>query len=556
MRKLLLLSISLVVLSAQAQQNTIIVLDASGSMWGQIDGVNKIVIARDVIGGLMENWDDSIQLGLLAYGHRSEGDCNDIELLVPPAPNTATTIADAVNSINPKGKTPLTAAVKQAAEALRYQDAKATVILVSDGKETCNLDPCTISTELEQAGVDFTAHVIGFDVGEAEQAGLACIAENTGGRFLAAADAGELQTALTTAVEEVKQDTPVGLYLTAAQTVGGKQIEDQVKYTVFAPDPDMTGKRKQITAWGIHPTHLFELEPGTYYVTAKHGKASAAAMLEVKPDAVTEHEFVLGSGKLELAADYAEGGPPVDSKVSYTVYEATPGIDGKREQVAAWGIHPTHTFTLASGTYYVEAKAGEARVNAELTVAAEDYVKHRFNLNAGNLDLYARLGPDSDEMTTKVDYKIFSNTTNMQGKREQLAAWSIHPSRLFTLPAGEYPVRAKWGTAVVEETISVPAGQYKKHVFTLNGALLDLSATIEGTPTDSKVSYEIYEPEPGMDGKHKRITAWSIHATHQFQLAAGRYLVKAKQGDLTAATTIELTPGEFKNLSLALQAKE
>src|SRR5690606_31672577 len=34
--------------AAQERPSTILVLDASGSMWGQIDGVNKITIAREV----------------------------------------------------------------------------------------------------------------------------------------------------------------------------------------------------------------------------------------------------------------------------------------------------------------------------------------------------------------------------------------------------------------------------------------------------------------------------------------------------------------------------
>ena len=71
------------------------------------------------------------------------------------------------------------------------------MVLISDGVETCNLDPCALGTELEKLGVDFTAHVIGFDVNKVEdQKGLRCLAENTGGKFISAANAGELKTAL------------------------------------------------------------------------------------------------------------------------------------------------------------------------------------------------------------------------------------------------------------------------------------------------------------------------------------------------------------------------
>lgn len=39
---------------AQESPSAIPVLDASGSMWGQIDGTAKITIAQDVIGRLLE----------------------------------------------------------------------------------------------------------------------------------------------------------------------------------------------------------------------------------------------------------------------------------------------------------------------------------------------------------------------------------------------------------------------------------------------------------------------------------------------------------------------
>lgn len=136
-------------------------------------------------------------MGLTAYGHRRKGDCSDIETIIQPGANTRAAIAAAVNGITPKGKTPLSAAVIQAAEALKYSEEAATVILVSDGKETCQLDPCEVGRQLEATGVDFTAHVIGFDVDNpADRAQLQCLAENTGGTFRTASNADELADAL------------------------------------------------------------------------------------------------------------------------------------------------------------------------------------------------------------------------------------------------------------------------------------------------------------------------------------------------------------------------
>lgn len=79
------------VLPAAAQSEgprTVLVLDASGSMWGQIDGENKIVIARRPMGELLDTLPEDQQLAMVAYGHRRKGDCGDIESLVAPAPGT------------------------------------------------------------------------------------------------------------------------------------------------------------------------------------------------------------------------------------------------------------------------------------------------------------------------------------------------------------------------------------------------------------------------------------------------------------------------------------
>ena len=176
---------------------TMLVLDASGSMWGQINGQTKIAIAREAVGSMLDGWRGG-ELGLMAYGHRRKGDCADIEVLQAIGPDTAAGIRKQVNALNPKGMTPITASVRMAAEQLRYTEQKATVILVSDGEETCNADPCALGRELEAAGVDFTAHVVGFDIEQGSKAHrqLQCLAANTGGRYVDARDAGELNRAL------------------------------------------------------------------------------------------------------------------------------------------------------------------------------------------------------------------------------------------------------------------------------------------------------------------------------------------------------------------------
>ncbi|WP_293577542.1 hypothetical protein [Phaeobacter sp.] len=144
-------------------------------------------------------------LGLIAYGHRRKGDCGDIETLVPLNVGNSARITEQLRILRPKGKTPISDAVRLAAEEMRFTEETATVVLISDGVETCAADPCATARTLEEAGIDFTAHVIGFDIKDAAaNAQLACIAEETGGSFLSAQNAADLSLAVTTVVEDVQ----------------------------------------------------------------------------------------------------------------------------------------------------------------------------------------------------------------------------------------------------------------------------------------------------------------------------------------------------------------
>ncbi len=114
--------------------------------------------------------------------------------------------------------------------------SKATVILVSDGKETCDLDPCEVGKALEAAGVDFTAHVVGFDIATArDRQQLQCLAENTGGTYFNASNAAELSQALEQTVvqnPEPEPEPPTRLTMKATELEGGVSIASGLQWTV------------------------------------------------------------------------------------------------------------------------------------------------------------------------------------------------------------------------------------------------------------------------------------------------------------------------------------
>lgn len=127
--------------AAQAR-DALLILDASNSMWGRVDGRPKIVIAREAVGGLARALPAGTRMGLVAFGHRRPGDCADIELVLPPAAVDPAAFAARAAALTPRGRTPLTASITAAAETLGARDRPARIILLSDGIETCHPDPC------------------------------------------------------------------------------------------------------------------------------------------------------------------------------------------------------------------------------------------------------------------------------------------------------------------------------------------------------------------------------------------------------------------------------
>lgn len=335
--------------AAQAGENMLLVLDASGSMQGKIEGRTKVDIARDTVAGVVRGWSPENQLGLIAYGHRRKGDCADIETLIPVGPLDPDAYLTTVNGLGALGMTPLSAAVRQAAEALDWSEHKATVILVSDGEETCNLDPCAIGAELEKSGVDFTAHVIGFDVANAaHQAQLRCLARATGGRYFNARDGRELSAALQGAIVASTEPLPPPAQATLVfeQPVTIAQPLT-VRWTGPADDGDFIALARPEQKDGDYLTYSRMIERGTNgvavlgapatvgtyevrYVNPRRGDAvlaRTAVAVQDAPASLDAPETVVAGSRLKVLArgpygerhwvGFAPVGSPVGSYLNY-----------------------------------------------------------------------------------------------------------------------------------------------------------------------------------------------------------------------------------------------
>jgi Ca-activated chloride channel family protein len=187
-------------------EDAMLVFDASGSMAGNLNQgiattLPRINEVRAALARVLPTITRFRRVGLITYGPGPYQQCN-VQLALNPAPDAAGLIMQEVNTLNPAGKTPLTAAVEQAAEVLDYQNKPGLIVVLTDGEETCGGSPCDLGKELHASAVQLTIHIIGFRMkdfswtGESSILDAKCLAEKSGGIYITADAEQELIDAL------------------------------------------------------------------------------------------------------------------------------------------------------------------------------------------------------------------------------------------------------------------------------------------------------------------------------------------------------------------------
>jgi len=281
----------------RADQNLptiIFVFDASGSMWGRLGDKVKIDAAKDVMTRLLSELPAEVSVGLVAYGHRRKGDCTDIEMLTAPERGGGGKTAEGIRKLVPKGKTPLAASLSQVGAYLKQQEGDATVVLVSDGIETCGGDPCNVAKQLREQGIKVVIHVVGFDVSGPAVEQLQCIAREGGGQYFQADTAESLAAALSAVSDHVVKGTtlPEPPPKPVVETAGTKTKRVKVSgpgTIALAPAP-----------WVLMPPKYWLL------VDAETGQEAARSSLDtlrVKPGTyqIVWRQSEHGSGEVKLS---------------------------------------------------------------------------------------------------------------------------------------------------------------------------------------------------------------------------------------------------------------
>jgi len=187
------------------------VFDASNSMNAYWSGERKIKLATELLASSLASLygTPDLELGLRAYGHgtkhiEGQQDCDDTELLVPINKGTNMIIKQTLSNLRAQGTTPIARSLEKAANDFPDAPGRNTIILITDGIEACDEDPCAVSRMLQAKGIVVKPFIIGIGIDEKNKESLKCV-----GNFYDASDPEVFETILDLVLEQALHNTTV-----------------------------------------------------------------------------------------------------------------------------------------------------------------------------------------------------------------------------------------------------------------------------------------------------------------------------------------------------------
>ena len=204
-----------------------LILDASGSMLQRENGTRRIAIARQVLTELVrEHLGEDRDLALRVFGHKEADACRtDLEIPLGRLDReaAAATIAS-VDAMN-LAKTPIAASLAQVPADLAGASGPKTVVLITDGEETCDGDPAEVLRELRAAGFDAQVSIVGFAIDDADlKSDFESWAELGGGAYFDARSADELAASLRTVISGPFRVLDASGSVVARGVIGGAEV--------------------------------------------------------------------------------------------------------------------------------------------------------------------------------------------------------------------------------------------------------------------------------------------------------------------------------------------
>jgi Ca-activated chloride channel family protein len=208
--------------------NVLIVFDCSNSMSSKWGSGTRMDAAKSLLNQLVDSLhqDPDVHIALRVYGSQSSvetHDCKDTKLEVPFSRTNIDRIKNFAAGAKPTGYTPIAYSLTQAAADFSSACVKNVIILITDGIEECEGDPCTVSKQLQARNIVFKPYIIGIGLSDEKMQFFDCV-----GRYYSPKNAAEIKTVVSSVVSQATGSTSLQVLLN-----DGK---GQPKYT----DVDMT----------------------------------------------------------------------------------------------------------------------------------------------------------------------------------------------------------------------------------------------------------------------------------------------------------------------------
>ena len=555
-----------------------LITDGSRTMWGRLRGRNKIYLTRDALKQALPEFNNRLRMGLIAFGHRKKRSCSDVELIAPVRRLNAARFIKSFNSVNPRGRAPLTTAIERAAGILGHRTNKSTIILLADGFENCRPDTCKLARRLRREGKDFTIHVIALAMNQRNLRNIACITNATNGKLIAVNSQKTLQKAFTHLFKRAaaepervaiatpkprpvqKPKGPPELLLSARLAADGPMLSTGLEWRIR---PLKTGGRElkdvkdvKDVYVGIDPTPRLKLPPGEYVVEAQLDGVKASRKVTIAKAGLTQATVNLNAGRVKIRA-FANRGSKALSNVFYTIYKksengsAQPASkSGTSDQIVAITSKSEPEYVLKSGSYNILVQHGGTQSDRIINIAPGKVSNVDIIMYSGELVLNA-INNATGKPIKGAYYFIYEDAPLASGGRREIArSAALKPD--FRLPAGTYHILVKWGQAEQRMRATVRAGKRKTLTIPMKTASLTLTARI-GSEVGGEyqpVKYEILRMSE--DGSRPKKIAQTSRKDPVFNLDAGTYIIIAKYGSANARTRTRVTLNAGQNLKFTL----
>ena len=178
-------------------------------MLGRWQSGRKIDIAKQLLTNITDSLKDvkNLELALRVYGHQRSfppQDCDDTRLEINFIPSNifAERVKGKLSMIRAKGTTPIARSLEEAASDFPIDNSRNIVILITDGKEECGMDPCAVSRLFAKKGIILKPFVIGIGLDESWKDNLDCV-----GTFFDAANEKDFSNILNIVISHVVDNT-------------------------------------------------------------------------------------------------------------------------------------------------------------------------------------------------------------------------------------------------------------------------------------------------------------------------------------------------------------